>query len=70
MIQIYQILRGHDLLACYCTLYTVHCTLYTAALRTDKKRQYWKTAVKEVIMYSQEKAYTGLENQQRYWGKQ
>ena len=32
-----------------------------------KNRRYWKTAVKGVI-YNQEKTYSGLENQLRYWG--
>ena len=31
------------------------------------KRRYWKTAVKGVI-YNQEKTYSGLGNQQQYWG--
>ena len=33
-----------------------------------KKQRYWKTVVKGVIIYNQEKTYSGLENQRRYWG--
>ena len=42
----------------------------TAALRTDKNRQYWKTAVKGVNYNqgNQEKTYSGLTNQRRYGG--
>ena len=32
-----------------------------------KKQRCWKTAVKEDL-YNQEKTYSELENQQRYWG--
>ena len=42
----------------------------TAALGTGEKRRYWKTAVKGVIiLYNQEKTYSGLENQWGYWGR-
>ena len=41
---------------------------YCRSRELTKKRQYWKTAVKGVI-YHQEKTYSGLENQRRYWGE-